>query len=73
MDFVHDGLSDARRIGCLAILDNFSKESVGIEVNTSLSGSRVSRVFDQRAAQHSLPPVIRVNNGPELTSLALDA
>lgn len=73
MDFVHDGLSDGRRIRCLAIVDDFSKESVAIEVDTSLSGSRVARVLDQLAAQRGLPPVIRVDNGPEFTSLALDA
>jgi putative transposase len=73
MDFVHDGLSDGRRIRCLAIVDDFSKESVAIEVDTSLSGNRVARVLDQLAAQRGLPPVIRVDNGPEFTSLALDA
>jgi transposase InsO family protein len=63
---------DGRRIRCLAIVDDFSKESVAIEVDTSLSGSRMARVLDPLAKQRGLPPVIPVDNGPEFTSLARD-
>lgn len=47
MDFVHDGLADGRRIRCLNIVDDYTKETLAIEVDTSLSGSRVARVLDR--------------------------
>lgn len=73
MDFVHDGLADGRRIRCLNIVDDYTKESVAIEVDTSISGQRVARVLDRIAEYRSLPKMIRVDHGPEFTSLALDA
>jgi putative transposase len=51
MDFVHDGLADGRRIRCLNVLDDFTKESIVIEVDTSISGLRVARVLDRIAMQ----------------------
>lgn len=73
MDFVHDGLADGRRIRCLNVVDDFTKESIVIEVDTSISGARVARVLDRIAEQRPLPTMIRVDHGPEFTSLALDA
>ncbi|MET3432760.1 putative transposase [Herbaspirillum seropedicae] len=73
MDFVHDRLADGRRIRCLNIVDDFTKESVAIEVDTSISGLRVGRVLDKVAQERPLPTMIRVDHGPEFTSLALDA
>jgi putative transposase len=73
MDFVHDGLADGRRIRCLNIVDDFTKESLVIEVDTSISGLRVARVLDRIAECRPLPKMIRVDHGPEFTSLALDA
>lgn len=73
MDFVHDGLADGRRIRCLNIVDDFTKESIAIEVDTSISGVRVARVLDRIAEIRPLPKMIRVDHGPEFTSLALDA
>lgn len=73
MDFVHDRLADGRRIRCLNIVDDFTKESVAIEVDTSISGLRLGRVLDKVAQERPLPTMIRVDHGPEFTSLALDA
>ena len=73
MDFVHDGLADGRRIRCLNVVDDCTKESIVIEVDTSISGERVARVLDRIAGQRPLPRMIRVDHGPEFTSLALDA
>ena len=73
MDFVHDALADGRRIRCLNVVDDFTKESVVIEIDTSISGLRVARVLDRIAEHRPLPNMIRVDHGPEFTSLALDA
>lgn len=73
MDFVHDCLADGRRLRCLNVVDDFTKESIAIEVDTSISGLRVTRVLDRIAEHRPLPRMIRVDHGPEFTSLALDA
>jgi len=36
---------------CLNVLDDFTKESIVIEVDTSISGLRVARVLDRIAMQ----------------------
>jgi putative transposase len=73
MDFVHDGLADGRRLRCLNVVDDCTKESIVIEVDTSISGERVARVLDHIAEHRPLPQMIRIDHGPEFTSLALDA
>lgn len=73
MDFVHDGLADGRRLRCLNVVDDCTKESIVIEVDTSISGQRVARVLERIAKYRSLPKMIRIDHGPEFTSLALSA
>ncbi len=71
MDFVSDALSDGRRFRALTVMDNFTRESVTIEVDTSISGERVTRVLDWLKMVHGLPETIIVDNGPEFTSRAM--
>ena len=73
MDFVADGLSNGRRLRCLAIVDDFTKESVGIEVDTSITGTRVARMLTALKDRRGLPQVIRCDNGPEFAGKILDA
>jgi putative transposase len=74
MDFVSDSLSNGRRIRCLTIVDDFTRECPAIEVDTSLPGVRVIRVLERLAAQRGgLPEAIVVDNGPEFAGRALDA
>ena len=63
LDFVHDTLRSGRRIRALAIVDDFSRESLAIEVDTSLSGSRVTRVLDAIATVRGYPETIVLDNG----------
>ncbi len=71
LDFVHDTLSSKRRVRALTIVDDFTHESLAIEVDTALSGERVSRVLDAIAAARGYPATIVLDNGPELTSLTM--
>jgi putative transposase len=71
LDFVHDTLQNARRIRTLNIVDDFTREALAIEVDTSISGSRVARVLDRIADERGLPKTIVMDNGTELTSLAM--
>ena len=71
LDFVHDTLRSGRRIRALTIVDDCSRESLAIEVDTSLSGSRVTRVLDAIGSVRGYPKTIVMDNGTELTSLAM--
>jgi len=72
LDFVTDALSTGRRFRTLNIVDDYTREAVAIEVDTSLSGLRVARVLEGLREQRGLPAQIRSDNGPEFTSRALD-
>jgi putative transposase len=73
LDFVSDALSWGRKIRLLTLVDAFTRESLAIEVDTSLSGARVARVLDQVIERRGAAPgEITLDNGPELTSKALD-
>jgi putative transposase len=72
MDFVMDALSNGRRVKCLTIVDDFTKESVDIVPDHSIPGLYVTRVLDQAAQFRGLPAAIRTDQGPEFTGRALD-
>lgn len=72
MDFVQDSLWGGRRFRALNILDTFTKECPVIEVDTSLTGQRVVRVLGWLSEVRGLPEAIRIDNGPEFISKALD-
>ena len=72
MDFVSDGFVDGRRLRCLNIVDDFTKECLAIEVDTSLPGKRVVSVLEKLAEMRGLPTSVTVDNGPEFISKVLD-
>jgi putative transposase len=72
MDFVHDYLTDRRRVRTFNIIDAFTRECLAIEIDTSLPAARVVRVLDRLIWQYGLPESLRVDNGPEFISTALD-
>lgn len=70
-DFVFDALSSGRRLKCLNIVDVFSRECLTIEVEQSIPGKHVVRVFDRLKDLRGLPVNIMLDNGPEFISRAL--
>jgi putative transposase len=72
MDFIHDSLWSGRRFRALAVIDEWSRESLVIEVDVSLTGERVKRVLERLRLARGLPATIHVDNGPEFTSRVLD-
>jgi putative transposase len=72
MDFVTDSLVTGRRFRALSIVDDYSRECLAIEVDTSLGGARVVAVLDRLAETKGLPRTITMDNGPEFTSRCLD-
>ncbi len=72
MDFVHDSLASGRKIRGLTIADLFTRESPALEIDYSLSSFRVISILERLRANGELPEIIKVDNGPEFISLALD-
>jgi len=72
MDFIHDCLWSGRRYRALAVIDHWSRESLAIEIDVSLTGERVKRVLERLRASRGLPEVILTDNGPEFTGRVLD-
>jgi len=72
MDFVHDQLASGRRLRCFTVVDDFTRESVVIDVAHSIPAERVAEVLDQVGRQRGLPRSIVCDNGPEFTSRTLD-
>lgn len=73
MDFMSDGLADGRRLRCLTIVDDCTRECVAIEVDTSITGSRVKAVLERLADLRGLPRSITVDHGPEFEGQVMDA
>ncbi len=69
MDFVFDALSTGRRIKCLTVVMT-SPKSVGILVEHSISGFRVTRALDEMARFRGTAKAIRTDQGPGFTGKA---
>jgi putative transposase len=72
IDFMSDSLVDGRKFRLLNVLDDFNRESLAIEVDTSLPSLRVIRVLEQLISKRGKPANIRVDNGPEFISHKLE-
>ena len=72
MDFVQDAIHNGRKLRLLTMLDTFTKESLKIEIDTSIGGKRVAAVLTEVGSVRGLPEGIMVDNGPEFISNALD-
>lgn len=68
MDFVSDALANGRALRALTVLDDFTKVSPAIEVDTSIPAPQVTRVLDAVIAERGAPDSIRIDNGSEFTS-----
>jgi putative transposase len=73
MDFVMDVTLAGRRIRVLAIVDDFTRECLAVEVDSSIGGARVARVLDRIVEFRGKPKAITVDNGPEFAGRTLDA
>jgi len=72
MDFMSDSLTDGRKLRTLNIIDDYNREALAIEIDTSLCAKRVIRTLEQIISWRGKPKVIRVDNGPEYTSKDLE-
>lgn len=67
-----DALADGRTFRCFRLVDNFTRECLGIEVAHSLPALRVIQLLERRGPARGLPRGISCGNGPEFAGRALD-
>lgn len=63
-----DSLYAGKRFRTFNVIDDFNREILAIEIDTSLTSKRLIRVFERLRDQRGLPKVLRVDNGPEFLS-----
>lgn len=73
MDFVSDQLYNGKRFRTLTLIDLCSRECLALHVDKKITGEAVAAALDQVRQTRGLPGRIKVDNGPEFISKALDA
>jgi len=73
LDFVNDTLATGQTFRVLTALDEYTRESLAMEADTSLPALRVIRVLEQLREGRGRPEEIRVDHGPEFVSRAMAA
>ena len=71
LDFLSDVFEPGRRFRILAVIDDCTRECLGLVADTSLSGRRVARELDRLIQLYGKPTTIVSDNGTELTSRAI--
>lgn len=72
LDFMSDALVDGRKFRLLNVIDDFNRESLSLEADSSLPTLRVIRVLERLVAERGKPSNIRCDNGPEFISHKLE-
>jgi putative transposase len=72
MDFVHDQCRDGRKLKCLTLGDDCTREALAIDVARSILGVHVIETLDRVAMQRGYPDRVVMDNGPEFTCLAME-
>jgi putative transposase len=67
-DFMSDALYAGNRFRTFNVIDDFNRECLAVEIDTSITGKRLIRVFERLRQERGLPDVLRVDNGPEFLS-----
>lgn len=72
VDYMTDSLWDGTRFRLLNIMDDYNRQVLAIETDTSLPALRLIRVLERMKEVRGVPQMIRVDNGPEFISEKLD-
>ena len=71
IDFVHDRLANGRKVRAIAVVNDFTRECLALEVGFSFGSHDVIRCFEDLAFEPGFPKTIRFDNGSEFTSHAM--
>lgn len=74
MDFVSDRFADGRSFRILTVIDQFTRECVGLEADRSMTGKKVTEALERAQQERGgLAESITVDNGSEFSGRALEA
>ena len=70
-DFLFDRTEDGRQVKILAIVDDYTRESVGLYAARSIKAIDVIEVLAEAMIKHGTPQHLRSDNGPEFVASAV--
>lgn len=70
-DFMSDALWSGRRFRTFNVIDEFNREGLRIEIDSSLPAARVIRALNELVEVSGAPLSIRLDNGPEFIANTL--
>jgi putative transposase len=70
-DFTLDRCANGQALKSLSVVDEWTRECLAIEVDSSLTAVRVIAVLERLFQQYGAPQVLRSDNGPEFIARAL--
>jgi hypothetical protein len=62
IDFVHDRLANGRNVRAIAVVDDFTRECLALEIDFSFGSQDVIRCFEDLAFERGFPETIRFDN-----------
>ncbi len=70
-DFMFDACANGQQLKCLTVIDEFTRESLAIDVAGSIRSGRVIEVLSKLISVRGAPKYLRSDNGPEFVSRAV--
>lgn len=70
-DFVFDGCANGQKLKFLTMIDEFTKESLFIDVAGSIRGKRAIEVLQAVSVERGYPTYLQSDNGSEFVSTVL--
>ena len=70
-DFVFDACANGQQLKCLTVIDEYTRESLAIDVAGNIRSGRLIEVLTKLVSEHGAPRYLRSDNGPEFVSKAV--
>ena len=70
-DFVFDRTSEGRKLKCLTVVDEYTREGLAIHAARTITSGDVVRVLEELFQRYGSPVCLRSDNGPELVAKTL--
>lgn len=67
-DFVFDQTEGGRRLKWLVVLDEYTRECLGLEVEHAIGARAVVGILEKLVAERGAPEFMRSDNGPEFVA-----
>ena len=71
-DFVFDEAVSGRKLKMLTLIDEYTRECLAVEVDTSITSLKVRQILERICLQRGFPKAIRSDNGSEFIGQAVN-